>query len=213
MESDKDINEILTIIAASDTWKKWYKKNRKHFLELVNKHKKNRRNEFKELIEERKDVPCMRCGEKFHPAAMDFVHRDGEDKKFNISDASRKIYSKEKLISEINKCDIICANCQKINKMEKFLKESKGNKNRRRKKLLDLINSIKTKPCLDCGKTYPPYCMELDHIGKGIKDKVDSVARMVNQEKPMEIIEEELKKVESICTNCHRKRTYERAHK
>jgi len=215
MESDTDILEIITVIAANKKWKKWYEKNREHFFDLVNKHKKNRRGEFKELIEERKDVPCMSCGDKFHPAAMDFIHRDGEDKKFSISDASRKIYSKEKLIEEMDKCDIICSNCQKIKKMEQFLKDSKGNekKKRRRQKLLEAINSVKTKPCLECKKTFPPYCMELDHTGKGIKDKVDSVAKMVNQERPTEMIVKELKKVESICGNCHRKRTYERAHK
>ena len=213
MESDKDVLSMITAIAASEKWQKWYKKNRKHFFELVNKHKKNRRNEFKELIEERKDVPCKVCKEKFHPAAMDFVHRDDKDKKFSISDAGRKIYSKDKLIEEMDKCNVVCSNCQKINKMEQFLKDYKGNetKNRRRKKLRDAIDQIKSKPCLDCKKTFPPYCMELDHTGKG-DDKVDSIAKMVNQEKPTDVIVTELKKVESICGNCHRKRTYERAH-
>ena len=42
--------------------------------------------------------------------------------------------------------------------------------------------------------------------------KVDSVAKMINDEVSMKMIEDEIDKVQICCTNCHRIRTYERAH-
>jgi len=53
---------------------------------------------------------CVDCGEK-DPIVLEFDHRDPATKVFNIGDS----YSKplEKLKLEINKCDIVCANCHR----------------------------------------------------------------------------------------------------
>jgi hypothetical protein len=46
---------------------------------------------------------------------MDFDHRDPSQKEFNLgSEAIREMYSLEKLQAEIDKCDIVCANCHRI---------------------------------------------------------------------------------------------------
>jgi hypothetical protein len=55
---------------------------------------------------------CMDCGQKFPGVCMDFDHREGEIKKFNVSNCSS--YSVEKLNSEIKKCDLVCKNCHAI---------------------------------------------------------------------------------------------------
>lgn len=86
---------------------------------------------------------------------------------------------------------------------DRFLEYAK--KHQRAKK--DFINQLKDKPCADCGKTYPPICMEFDHIGT---DKRKDIAYLLNHGYPMEKIIEEVKKCELVCSNCHRIRTWKR---
>lgn len=56
---------------------------------------------------------CKVCGYKTHPEALDLDHRNPEEKKFVVS---RKVgnLSLEKLKEEIEKCDVLCANCHRI---------------------------------------------------------------------------------------------------
>jgi hypothetical protein len=60
-----------------------------------------------------KGEPCADCGRRFHPAAMHFDHRPGEDKKFEIGFGVRR-YSRKRLLTEIAKCDLVCANCHAV---------------------------------------------------------------------------------------------------
>lgn len=65
------------------------------------------------LINEYKNVPCMDCKTPYPYYVMDFDHRDPTQKLFNISKPpSQK--NKELIISEIMKCDVVCANCHRI---------------------------------------------------------------------------------------------------
>jgi hypothetical protein len=43
---------------------------------------------------------------------MDLHHRDPEDKVFALSDASSRAVAQ--IIEEIEKCDLICANCHRM---------------------------------------------------------------------------------------------------
>jgi hypothetical protein len=56
--------------------------------------------------------PCLDCGEA-DPIVLEFDHRNRPDKKFNIGDAARKRFSLAKVVSEIDKCDVRCANCHR----------------------------------------------------------------------------------------------------
>lgn len=56
---------------------------------------------------------CTDCGFK-HPAALQFHHRNKEDKVFNIGDAGRRKLSLERVKAEIKKCIVLCANCHAI---------------------------------------------------------------------------------------------------
>jgi hypothetical protein len=126
-------------------------------------------------------------------------------KEFSIRDATKLIFSKDRLQKELDKCDVICANCMKL---EKVNNDEVSSKSRRRKKLQKIIDVLKNVKCIDCGKNYPPYAMELDHLGYEVK--TDSIAKMINEEKPLEVILKEVEKTEPICTNCHRIRTFKR---
>ena len=74
------------------------------------------RKAYKELVDPIKDVPCMDCGGRFPPCAMDFDHRDPSIKIFNISAFANQSLTtrKDMMLDEIAKCDIVCANCHRI---------------------------------------------------------------------------------------------------
>jgi hypothetical protein len=66
----------------------------------------------------------------------------------------------------------------------------------------------KSKPCFDCGKSYPHYMMEFDHVrGKKSKNISSLSYRNFNTEK----VQEELNKCDLICANCHSARTWFRS--
>ena len=67
-----------------------------------------------ELIAVAKDRPCLDCDETYPPFVMDFDHRPGEAKRFNLSRAVRLGYSPQVVAEEIAKCDVVCANCHRI---------------------------------------------------------------------------------------------------
>lgn len=61
-----------------------------------------------------KSGPCVDCGTSFPPEAMDFDHRDRALKVYNISRAVHTGWSRARVLTEIAKCDLRCANCHRI---------------------------------------------------------------------------------------------------
>jgi hypothetical protein len=57
---------------------------------------------------EYKGGKCIRCGYNKCIASLNFHHRDPEEKEFSITGKS---YSFERLKKEVDKCDLVCANC------------------------------------------------------------------------------------------------------
>lgn len=57
-------------------------------------------------------VGCKVCGEKRH-WVLDLHHRDGDTKEATISNMLRKNYSWERIMEELEKCDVMCANCHR----------------------------------------------------------------------------------------------------
>ena len=74
-------------------------------------------------------------------------------------------------------------------------------------RLDNLVNGLKNNPCTDCGKKYPHYVMEFDHIKD---EKFMGICQMKNRRMSIEKIKEEISKCELVCANCHRERTNKR---
>ena len=55
---------------------------------------------------------CSKCPES-HIACLDFHHRNPKEKDFAVSRAIDRKCSKEKILKEIAKCDILCSNCHR----------------------------------------------------------------------------------------------------
>jgi hypothetical protein len=60
---------------------------------------------------------CLDCGES-RPATLQWDHRDPSLKEFGISDAIRQGHSKKRILEEMAKCDVRCANCHAIRTAE-----------------------------------------------------------------------------------------------
>lgn len=64
----------------------------------------------------------------------------------------------------------------------------------------------KSKPCADCGHSYPPYVMDFDHV-RGQK-KFELSQFYVRLYTPRAELLEEIAKCDVVCANCHRERTW-----
>lgn len=76
-----------------------------------------------------------------------------------------------------------------------------------RRKLIEWFDLLKeSRPCRDCGRWYPYYVMQHDHVSG---DKDFSVGRMV---RTMRVgftrAQAEIAKCELVCANCHAVRSY-----
>lgn len=89
--------------------KRHYKKNRRQYLERNLKTKKR----IRDYVRKAKDKECADCGEKYHYCQMDFDHLDSNTKIENLS-SLHKFGSIEKVKQEIEKCDLVCANCHRL---------------------------------------------------------------------------------------------------
>jgi len=67
---------------------------------------------IRKLVTEAKDRPCMDCGERYPYYVMDLDHVRGT-KSFDLSVAGRHMKSLATVQKEIDKCDVICANCHR----------------------------------------------------------------------------------------------------
>lgn len=64
----------------------------------------------RKLLDELKSVPCADCKNSFDSVCMDFDHL--ENKRFTISQCVH--YTTATLLAEIDKCEVVCANCHRI---------------------------------------------------------------------------------------------------
>ncbi len=93
-------------------YKNYYKTTNKERKRLYTKNRAAAQ-EIRMLIAEKKSVPCMDCGQTYPTYVMDFDHRNPKDKSFMIS-SSVRARSIELVRKEIEKCDVVCANCHRI---------------------------------------------------------------------------------------------------
>lgn len=68
-------------------------------------------------------------------------------------------------------------------------------------------DEAKAAPCMDCGNTFPPECMDWDH--RPGETKLFHVTQNLGTSK--EKIDAEMAKCDLVCSNCHRIRTKKRA--
>jgi hypothetical protein len=90
---------------------------------LANKarHKRNKEKLAVWLAAYKVEQGCADCGYSQHPAALDFDHLPGTEKKFDISQFRSHVSSLPALMREIEKCEVVCANCHRIRTSDRLL--------------------------------------------------------------------------------------------
>ena len=87
--------------------RKWYAKNKPKTYGKV----KSRKLALKTWLDEYKlSLKCNRCGEN-HPGVIQFHHSDPSEKEIDISRVVTNGWSIERIKKEIDKCEVLCANC------------------------------------------------------------------------------------------------------
>ena len=82
----------------------------KETIKQKNKHINDER--IKWFKEYKSTLKCSKCDEN-HPATLDFHHRNKNEKKETISNLVWSRGSIKALLKEIEKCDVLCANCHR----------------------------------------------------------------------------------------------------
>lgn len=57
-------------------------------------------------------APCPDCNQRWPACAMDFDHRPGEVKCFNVAEGLNR--SVPAILGEMAKCDLVCSNCHRV---------------------------------------------------------------------------------------------------
>jgi len=68
---------------------------------------------IKHLRDYKGRIGCLDCGEK-NPIVLDFDHKYQDTKKDSVSNMVKSNYGMEKIMAEVNKCEVVCANCHRI---------------------------------------------------------------------------------------------------
>lgn len=193
--------------------REYYRRNRSRELARVRARQDATRDRLRVLRER----PCADCGETFRAHQMDFDHRDPTEKSFRLSSSRAMLASEVDLHREIEKCDIVCANCHRVRTVRaerlrsgssstKRTKETERWRARRRAQGW-MLAQLRDRPCVDCRKTFLPFVMEFDHRDPATKRS--TVTRMLGRA-GLDGILAEVAKCDIVCVNCHRERTYRR---
>ncbi len=97
----------------------WYARNKEKAKRWVDERSKKTLAWFTEY---KSHLKCQTCNES-HPACLDFHHIDAKEKEINVSKAVDYNWSKQRILTEIAKCSVLCSNChRKLHWQEKLSK-------------------------------------------------------------------------------------------
>jgi len=140
-----------------------------------------------------KDNPCTDCGKVYPPSCMEWDHLS--NKEYQIS--SIRSCSKEKILSEISKCELVCAYCHNIRTHSRRAPGLKANKTKKYNR--ELLLKLKESGCHICGYSNP-ICLEFDHINVELKTK--NICELMKGRTSNLL--KELENCKVICRICHR---------
>jgi hypothetical protein len=74
---------------------------------------RNRWRHHADVLDQIRSVPCADCGGRFAPCSMQFDHRDPTTKVKAVM-AMISNFGLDRILAEVAKCDIVCANCHRL---------------------------------------------------------------------------------------------------
>ena len=88
-----------------------YQRNKEKYKAKGHNHEKAMR----QMVIDLKDgQPCTDCGGSFPHYVLDYDHLDPADKEDCVGTMVARGLSKKRIVDEIAKCELVCANCHRI---------------------------------------------------------------------------------------------------
>jgi hypothetical protein len=169
---------------------------------------------------------CADCGIRDF-AVLDLDHRDPRDKLNEVSLLARQPISWSAIQKEINKCDVVCANCHRKRTARYFgwrklvgledlvlprlpkrgtpdyerIKWTRSRLARQHRNRSHIFEFLQQHPCERCGEVNP-VVLEFDHL----KDKLREVTVIAVFGGWADLLAE-IEKCRVLCANCHRRHT------
>lgn len=100
--------------------RQYYLENRERYAAKNRRNKNRQRERLRKIIWLAKQRPCQDCGGVFHPWVMEFDHREGTTKVLEVANLVSHGCTDERLRAEIEKCDVVCANCHRMRTYERL---------------------------------------------------------------------------------------------
>ena len=95
-----------------------YRANKEARLDLNRK----RKQEIKTMIRDMKDnKSCMDCGVSYRYYVMEFDHLPGTKKHSHPAELYKTGWGNERILEELSKCELVCANCHRERTMGRKL--------------------------------------------------------------------------------------------
>lgn len=159
---------------------------------------KKRRQARKALLIEMRGGRCEDCGYSDVLGALEFHHRDPVTKEFGVGNWSGSL---ERLMAEVEKCDLVCSNCHRLRHAS--IDEARPGdpvvEHRRRRKLRAIQHMGGR--CEGCHRTMAPAVFEFHHLKAAEKAFGISETGVPHR---WEKTVAELSKCVMLCANCHR---------
>ncbi len=110
----KDGVQTRCKVCKKETDAEYRRKNMQYFIDRAKKQKEERVAWYREL---KGKLKCVKCGEDRY-MCLDFHHRDRSKKFMSVSKMLFRGFSQENILREMEKCDVLCANCHRIEEFE-----------------------------------------------------------------------------------------------
>lgn len=159
----------------------------------------SRGKKLKSKCVEYKGGKCQLCGYKKCFAALEFHHRNFEEKDFSISSKYKNKNINLVIKKELDKCDVLCVNCHRETHFKKEIINESIISGRRLKAECVMY---KGGECEKCGYKKCFGALEFHH--RNPKEKEFSICKKYSSRKLTDKIKKELDKCEILCGNCHR---------
>jgi len=153
----------------------------------------------------KKNIPCCDCGKIYEPFCMDYDHIPGIQKINNVSTMVLRNNTKQAILDEIKKCELVCLFCHNKRTYDRFnnILGEKRKYTSYQQRNINIINYFKNKPCAICNNQYEKYNMQIDHIDSSTKFRYVCNLKSFKES----ILREELLKCQVLCAMCHRRKS------
>ncbi len=148
-----------------------------------------------------RDRPCSDCGIA-DIVVLEFDHL--RDKRADVSRLMSRGTTIPRLAEEIQKCEVVCANCHRRRTLRRLasIERTSASRRTRLRNEAYVRDVLSGACCVDCGGA-DPRVLEFHHLG----EKTANVSDLCRGERSLTALKEEIAKCEVLCSNCHRRRT------